>query len=141
MEALCVSGFAPGAFCAEDNLPVFLTTRQKGRILSILSELGLTCTASGQALNTLLEKLKALSKELKREIKVYRLVLKDNRTPRLAKFLLGLAVGYALLPFDIIPDFIPVVGQLDDLIIVPVLVVLALKMIPKEIIEDSRKKA
>ena len=76
-------------------------------------------------------KLKLLGRNVKREIKVYQLVLKDNRTPKLAKWLLGLAVGYALLPFDIIPDFIPVVGQLDDLIIVPALVLIALKMIPK----------
>ncbi len=87
------------------------------------------------------EKLKSISKELKREIKMYRLVLEDRHTPRFAKFLLGLAVGYLLLPFDLIPDFIPVLGQLDDLIIVPCLVILALKMIPKEVIEDCRRKA
>jgi len=75
---------------------------------------------------------------MKREIKVYQLVLKDSRTPILAKFLLGLAVGYTLLPFDIIPDFIPVIGHIDDGIIVPVLVIVALKMIPREVIEDCR---
>ena len=83
---------------------------------------------------------KSLAKKFKKELKVYQLVLKDNRTPRLAKFILGLAVGYLLLPFDIIPDFVPVVGQLDDAIIVPVLVVIALKIIPKEVIDDCRNK-
>ncbi len=85
-------------------------------------------------------KLKVLGRNVKREIKVYQLVLKDNRTPKLAKWLLGLAIGYALLPFDIIPDFIPVVGQLDDLIIVPALVFIALKMIPKEVVDECRVK-
>ncbi len=86
-------------------------------------------------------RLKAVGRNLKREIQVYRLVLKDHRTPRLAKILLGLAVGYAILPFDIIPDFIPVIGQLDDLIIVPALIIVALKLIPKEVIEECRARA
>jgi len=55
---------------------------------------------------------------MKQEIKVYQLVLADRRTPRTARFLLGLAVGYALLPFDLIPDFVLVIGHLDDLIAV-----------------------
>ncbi len=85
--------------------------------------------------------MKAVGRNLKREIQVYRLVLKDHRTPRLAKILLGLAVGYAILPFDIIPDFIPVIGQLDDLIIVPTLIIVALKLIPKEVVEECRARA
>jgi len=85
--------------------------------------------------------LKAVGRNLKREIRFYRLVLKDHRTPRLAKILLGLAVGYAVLPFDIIPDFIPVIGQLDDLIIVPALIIVALKLIPKEVVAECRARA
>ena len=87
------------------------------------------------------EKLKAISKNVKREIKVFQLVRKDHRTPKLARWLLGLAVGYLFMPFDIIPDFIPVIGHLDDAIIIPTLVVLALKMIPKEVVEECRLKA
>lgn len=86
------------------------------------------------------DKLKKTGHEIKREINVYRRVLKDTRTPKIAKILLGLAIGYLLLPFDIIPDFIPVIGHLDDLIIVPALVIIALKMIPKEVVEDCRIK-
>ncbi len=86
------------------------------------------------------EKLKSLGTQIKRELRVYQLVLKDSRTPRTAKCLLGLVIGYLLLPFDIIPNFIPVLGHLDDLIIVPALVIIALKMIPKEVIEDYRNR-
>lgn len=84
------------------------------------------------------ERLKSVGKNVRHEIKVYRLVLKDGRTPKLAKFLLGLALVYAALPFDLIPDFIPVIGHLDDIVIVPALVIIALKMIPKEVVEDCR---
>lgn len=86
----------------------------------------------------IIKKLKILSQSLKKQLKLYRLVLKDKRTPLIAKLLLGSAIGYLLLPFDIIPDFIPVIGQLDDLVIVPLLVLLALKFIPKYIIEEYK---
>jgi len=91
-------------------------------------------------LSTLAHKLKALSKQLKREFEVYRLVLKHPQTPWLAKLFLGLAVGYLLLPFDLIPDFIPVVGQLDEVVIIPLLVYIALKLIPPVIIQSCRDK-
>jgi uncharacterized membrane protein YkvA (DUF1232 family) len=71
---------------------------------------------------------------------VYRLVLRHPQTPLGGKVLLGLAIGYLLLPFDLIPDFIPVIGHLDDVIIVPSLIYLALKMIPNEIILECREK-
>jgi len=84
--------------------------------------------------------MRDVARSLQREVRVYRLVLKDSRTPFLAKVLLGLAVGYLLLPIDLIPDFIPVLGHLDDVIIVPGLVLLAVKLIPKEVIADCRKQ-
>jgi uncharacterized membrane protein YkvA (DUF1232 family) len=84
--------------------------------------------------------LKAAARRITREIKVYRLVLQDQRTPKLAKVLLWLALGYVALPFDLIPDFIPVIGHLDDLIIVPALVILALRLIPTEVIEECRAR-
>jgi uncharacterized membrane protein YkvA (DUF1232 family) len=89
----------------------------------------------------MLQRLRSTAKRLRQEIKVYQLVLKDPRTPKLAKILLGLALAYALLPFDLIPDFIPVIGHLDDLIIVPILVILALKMIPQDVVDDCRDRA
>jgi uncharacterized membrane protein YkvA (DUF1232 family) len=86
-------------------------------------------------------KLQNIARAFKRELRVYQLVLKDPRTPRLAKIFLGLAVGYVLLPFDLIPDFLPIIGHLDDAIIVPALVFLALKLIPSEIVVECRHKA
>ena len=86
------------------------------------------------------EKLKSLAAQLKQEFEIYRLVLKHPETPLLAKFFLGLAVGYLLMPFDFIPDFIPVLGQLDDVVIVPILLYLALLFIPKHIIQSCREQ-
>lgn len=86
----------------------------------------------------MLEKLKSLTKHLKQEFEVYRLVLKHPKTPWPAKLFLGLAIGYLLMPFDLIPDFIPILGQLDDVIIIPVLVYMALVFTPKELIESCR---
>ena len=86
------------------------------------------------------EKLKSLAAHLKQEFEVYRLVLKHPETPLIAKFFLGLAVGYLLMPFDLIPDFIPVIGQLDEVVIIPILLYLALLFIPKHIIQSCREQ-
>jgi uncharacterized membrane protein YkvA (DUF1232 family) len=89
----------------------------------------------------MLDRLKTIGRTVKRELVVYQLVRKDERTPKLAKWLLGLAIGYTLLPFDLIPDFIPVIGHLDDVIIVPALVIVALKLIPENVLAECRRKA
>ena len=83
-------------------------------------------------------RLKQIARRLKTELVLYQLIMRHPQTPRMAKVLLWLAVGYILLPFDLIPDFIPVIGQLDDLVIVPGLVYLALKIIPAELVHECR---
>ena len=87
----------------------------------------------------MLNKLKKVAAQLKQEFEVYCLVLKHPATPVLAKIFLGLAIGYVLMPFDLIPDFIPVIGQLDDLVIVPLLVYMALNMIPGALLHECRE--
>jgi uncharacterized membrane protein YkvA (DUF1232 family) len=88
----------------------------------------------------MLERMKSISRDVKRELVVWRLVLHDPRTPLPAKVMLGLAVGYLLLPFDLIPDFIPVLGQLDDILIVPGLVLFARRLIPNDLVESYRQE-
>lgn len=69
------------------------------------------------------------------------LSLKSKDTPLLAKILAGITIGYALSPIDLIPDFIPVLGYLDDIIILPVLIALTIQLIPKDALERFRKEA
>ena len=84
--------------------------------------------------------LKKTARRIKSEIAYYRAILADTRTPRAAKILLGVAVGYLLSPIDLIPDFIPMIGELDDLIIVPALVLLALRFVPQAVKLDARQQ-
>jgi uncharacterized membrane protein YkvA (DUF1232 family) len=86
-----------------------------------------------------LEKAQKLARSFRRELKIYQSVLADSRTPIPAKIFLGSAVGYLCMPFDLIPDFIPVIGHLDDVIIVPVLVYLGLRFIPQELVGEHRR--
>jgi uncharacterized membrane protein YkvA (DUF1232 family) len=87
----------------------------------------------------MLKRLKTIAGELKSEVEVYRKVIQDERTPRAARVLLGAAVAYALSPIDLVPDFIPVVGHLDDLVVVPLMVYAAVKIIPDEVVVDARE--
>lgn len=82
----------------------------------------------------MLEKLKQIAAQLKAEFDFYQRLHEHPKTPMLAKALLWLAIGYLLLPFDLIPDFLPVIGQLDELVIIPLLLYLALKLTPPDII-------
>jgi uncharacterized membrane protein YkvA (DUF1232 family) len=85
--------------------------------------------------------LKARAKQLKIDIPAIYIALHKKETPRAAKIMAMLIVGYALSPIDIIPDFIPVLGLLDELILLPVLVALLIKMIPTEMMDQYRSEA
>src|SRR4029434_7367413 len=89
---------------------------------------------------TMLKRGKELAESFKRELTVFRRVLADPRTPPSAKIFLGLAIAYLCMPFDLIPDFIPMFGHLDDLVIVPTLVYAALRSIPQELVAEHRAK-
>lgn len=86
-------------------------------------------------------KLKERARKLKENIPVVFLSLKDKETPIIAKIFAGITIGYALSPIDLIPDFIPVLGYLDDVIILPILITLTIKFIPRDIYEKNRKEA
>lgn len=85
-----------------------------------------------------LVKLKYPEKRINREIKTCKLVLKDRDTPLVAKIILGFAIAYVVSPIDIIPDFVPVLGKLDDAIVLPLLFYVAVRLIPSEIVQRHR---
>ena len=83
--------------------------------------------------------LKERAKKLKTDIPAVFLAMKKKETPAAAKIVAGLTIAYALSPVDIIPDFIPVLGYLDDVILLPSLAALAIRLIPAEVFEECRK--
>ncbi len=87
----------------------------------------------------MLKRWRDFAGRIRRELEFYRRVLRHPRTPRAARLLLGAAVAYAVSPLDLIPDWIPVLGQLDDLVIVPALVYLAIRMVPPAVLEECRE--
>ncbi len=86
-------------------------------------------------------KLKNRAIKLTNEVHAIYLASKDERVSWHAKLLIFLILAYAISPIDLIPDFIPVLGQLDDLIIVPLGISLLIKIIPKNVLDEYRKKA
>jgi uncharacterized membrane protein YkvA (DUF1232 family) len=88
----------------------------------------------------LVEGMKKLARRCVQEITLYRAVIADPRCPRAARWLLGAAVAYAVSPIDLIPDFIPVLGHLDDVLIVPLLVWLALRIVPADVVAEHRAR-
>ena len=85
--------------------------------------------------------LKERAKKLKVDIPAVFLAMKDKKTPVMAKIFAMITISYALSPIDLIPDFVPLLGYLDDVILLPALIALTIKLIPKEVFEKSRKQA
>jgi len=88
-----------------------------------------------------IERWKRQVKLLRAETYALYLAYRDPRVPWYSKAFAALVVGYAFSPIDLIPDFIPILGYLDDLILVPIGITIALKMIPNEVMVDARQKA
>jgi uncharacterized membrane protein YkvA (DUF1232 family) len=86
-------------------------------------------------------KIKAKVKELKSKISALFLAYKRKDTPLAAKIVAAITVGYALSPIDVIPDFVPILGYLDDMIILPLLITLAVKLIPDNIMDECLEQA
>ena len=84
------------------------------------------------------DKLSQIAAKLKAEFAFYKRLQQHPQTPKLAKALLWLAIGYLVMPFDLIPDFLPVIGQLDELVIIPLLLYWALKLTPQAVITSCR---
>lgn len=89
----------------------------------------------------MIEKLKSWARTVKTDIVSLYIALKDTRTPLLAKVIAVSVVTYALSPIDLIPDFIPVIGYLDDLLIVPLGILLAVRLIPVPLMAEFRSLA
>ncbi|HSI91285.1 MAG TPA: YkvA family protein [Adhaeribacter sp.] len=88
-----------------------------------------------------LQTLRAKTQSLNTEIYALYLAYKHPKVPWLAKVIIALTIGYALSPIDLIPDFIPVFGYLDDLLIVPAGVALSIRLIPGPVMDECRVKA
>ena len=90
---------------------------------------------------TQIARLRRFASHLERETHALYLAYRDPRVPWYAKVLAALVVAHTFSPIDTIPDFIPVLGYLDDLIITPLGIYVALKMIPEEVMSDARERA
>jgi uncharacterized membrane protein YkvA (DUF1232 family) len=90
---------------------------------------------------TIINRLKARAKRLKQESFALYLAARDPRTPWYARLLVVCIVAYALSPIDLIPDPIPILGYVDDLLLLPLGIYLALKLIPEPVLTDCRQRA
>ena len=92
-------------------------------------------------LRNMIDKLKKHSRELEKEISALYLACKKKNVPWYVKAIAAVVVAYALSPVDLIPDFIPVLGYLDDLVLIPLGITIAIKLIPQSVMEECRREA
>lgn len=85
-------------------------------------------------------RLRTWARTIKRDVLTVWLAARDPRTPWQAKLLAGMVAAYALSPIDLIPDFIPILGYLDDVVLVPVGIWLAMKLIPSDLVTELRSR-
>jgi uncharacterized membrane protein YkvA (DUF1232 family) len=90
---------------------------------------------------TLIARLKAWARSIKQDVVALWLAARDPRVPWYAKAMAMAIAAYALSPIDLIPDFIPVLGYLDELILLPLAIMLAIRMIPPDVLADLRAEA
>ena len=90
---------------------------------------------------SILDAAKQWARKIKRDVVALRIAARDPRVPWYAKAIAGAVAAYALSPVDLIPDFIPIIGYLDDLLIVPVGIVLAVKLVPADLMQEFREEA
>ena len=88
----------------------------------------------------MLQQLKTKAKEIKRELTALYLAYRHPEVPWYAKLFAAIVIGYALSPIDLIPDFIPILGYIDDLILIPIGIKIAVKMIPNHIMIECREQ-
>lgn len=89
----------------------------------------------------MLQRLRSWAHTIRVDVAAVWMAARDPRVPWYAKAIAGAAAAYALSPIDLIPDFIPVIGYLDDLVIVPLLILLAIRLIPAELMAEFRATA
>ena len=89
----------------------------------------------------MLEGLKESARKIKKELTALYLAYKHPAVPWYAKLFTAVVIGYALSPIDLVPDFIPVLGYLDDLLLLPLGIAVAIKLIPREVMAECREKA
>jgi uncharacterized membrane protein YkvA (DUF1232 family) len=99
----------------------------------------MTDTAPPQA--SVVSRLKTWARGIKRDVVTVYFAARDPQAPMLVRILAGLVAAYALSPIDLIPDFIPVLGYLDDLLIVPLGLLLVMRLMPEEVMVNARTKA